>query len=112
MDPSADRGKDNAMAAVQRWRALLDTQMHFNSMIVQTSAIGMSVIIAVFGAAALSLARAIESQQAGSAVAFDLTSALSKRVSARRASIVLAFFYGVPFLSGCLFLAYVMSLRP
>jgi hypothetical protein len=43
MEPTADPGKDNAMAAVQRWRALLDTQMHFNSMIVQTRAIGMSV---------------------------------------------------------------------
>jgi hypothetical protein len=164
MEPTADPGKDNAMAAVQRWRALLDTQMHFNAMIVQTRAIGMSVIIAVFGAAALSLARApdrffvlpwisiplaavvmifallllvalfvleyfyyypllltvverterieVESQQAGSAIAFDLTSALSKRVSARRAAIVLAFFYGVPLLTGCLFLTYVMSLRP
>src|SRR5690348_13813804 len=53
-----NEGKENAMAAVQRWRALLDTQMHFNSMIVQTRAIGMSLVIAVFGAAAVSLARA------------------------------------------------------
>jgi hypothetical protein len=50
--------KDLAIAAVQRWRGFIDTQMHFNSMLMQARSIGVSIVIAVFGAAAVGLARA------------------------------------------------------
>jgi hypothetical protein len=50
--------RDYAIAAVQRWRGCIDTQMHFNSMLMQARSIGVSIVIAVFGAAAVGLARA------------------------------------------------------
>ena len=163
MTENTDAVKENATAAVQRWRALIDVQMHFNTMLMQTRAIGMSLVIAVFGAAALTLARApdrffilsgiaiplsavlmifallllgavfvldyfyyfqmllavvqraarieIESQQPGSSITFDLASAISRSVSPRRAIAVLSVFYGVPFVSGSLFLFYVISVK-
>jgi hypothetical protein len=45
------------IAYVQRWRAVIDTQMHFNDMLMRTRAAGVSIVIAVFGAAAVSLAQ-------------------------------------------------------
>jgi hypothetical protein len=44
-----------AVALVQRWRAALDTQMHFNDMLIRTRAAGMSIVVAVFGGAALAV---------------------------------------------------------
>jgi hypothetical protein len=44
----------NQLAYVQRWRALIDTQMHFNDMLMRTRSIGLSMVIAVYGAAIVS----------------------------------------------------------
>lgn len=49
--------QNDQMPAVHHWRGHIDLQMHFNSMLMQLRAIGMSVVVAVFGAAALTLAR-------------------------------------------------------
>jgi hypothetical protein len=43
------------IALVHRWRAALDTQMHFNDMLIRTRAAGMSIVVAVFGGAALAV---------------------------------------------------------
>jgi len=43
------------VALVHRWRAALDTQMHFNDMLIRTRAAGMSIVVAVFGGAALAV---------------------------------------------------------
>lgn len=45
------------LAAVQHWRTLIDTQMHFNDMLLRTRSVGISIVIAVFGAAAVSTAQ-------------------------------------------------------
>jgi ABC-type amino acid transport system permease subunit len=45
----------NPIALVHRWRAALDTQMHFNDMLIRTRAAGLSIVIAVFGGAALAV---------------------------------------------------------
>jgi hypothetical protein len=42
---------------VQRWRTVIDTQMHFNDMLMRTRAAGVSIVTAVFGAAAVALAQ-------------------------------------------------------
>lgn len=55
--PSSVFDRDAALATVQRWRGFLDTQMHFNAMLMQVRAIGVSIVIAVFGAAAVALAQ-------------------------------------------------------
>jgi hypothetical protein len=47
----------NPVALVQRWRACMDTQMHFNDMLLRTRSAGMSIVIAVFGGAAVTLER-------------------------------------------------------
>ena len=44
----------NQLAIVQRWRAVIDTQMHFNDMLMRTRSIGLSMVIAVYGAAIVS----------------------------------------------------------
>ena len=43
------------IALVHRWRAALDTQMHFNDMLIRTRAAGLSIVVAVFGGAALAV---------------------------------------------------------
>lgn len=58
VSPTPGIDKDNQIAAVQRWRGLIDAQMHFNTLLMQVRAVGVSIVIAVFGGAALSLARA------------------------------------------------------
>jgi len=45
----------NAVALVHRWRAAIDTQMHFNDMLIRTRTAGMSIVVAVFGGAALTV---------------------------------------------------------
>ena len=47
---------DNALATVQRWRAMLDVQMHFDDMLMRTRTTAGSIIVGVFGAAAVSIA--------------------------------------------------------
>jgi hypothetical protein len=49
--------ESDQIALVNRWRAALDTQMHFNDMLLRTRAAGMSIVIAVFGGAALAVER-------------------------------------------------------
>lgn len=44
----------NQLAIVQRWRAVVDAQMHFNDMLMRTRSIGLSMVIAVYGAAIVS----------------------------------------------------------
>ena len=57
-DAVSTRGTtDNAVAFVQRWRAILDTQMHFNDMLMRTRATAGSIVLAAFGAAAVSIAQ-------------------------------------------------------
>jgi hypothetical protein len=154
----------NAVALVQRWRAALDTQMHFNDMLLRTRAAGMSIVIAVFGGAALAveqfpqhialfqgtsvhlaaivmffgllllfsifvldyfyyyrmLLAAVErteqleavSRRPGEPMEFDLTGAISRRVSRARATLVLSVFYGVPFLCGSVFMMYLAMIPP
>ena len=36
----------NAVALVHRWRAAIDTQMHFNDMLIRTRTAGMSIVVA------------------------------------------------------------------
>ncbi|MBI4262478.1 hypothetical protein HY624_03060 [Candidatus Uhrbacteria bacterium] len=40
---------------VAQWQTIISTQMHFNEMILQTRAIGSSVVLAAYGAAAVTL---------------------------------------------------------
>lgn len=47
----------NPVALVHRWRACIDTQMHFNDMLLRTRSTGMSIVLAVFGGAAVTLER-------------------------------------------------------
>jgi hypothetical protein len=47
----------NQLAIAQRWRAVIDTQMHFNDMLMRTRSIGLSMVIAVYGAAIVSAGR-------------------------------------------------------
>jgi hypothetical protein len=44
----------NQLAIVQRWRGVIDTTMHFNDMLMRTRSIGLSMVIAVYGAAIVS----------------------------------------------------------
>ena len=149
------------LASVQRWRVVIDTQMHFNDMLMRTRSIGVSVVTGVFGAAAVSLAQypdhfmtvpgvtihvaAIvivfgllllagmfvldyfyfyrmllavvrhgeqmesESRSPTAPFEFGLTSCISRSISRRRASMVLFTFYGIPFVSGILFLLYIAT---
>ena len=53
---SSNDGPD-PIALVNRWRACIDTQMHFNDMLLRTRAAAMSIVIAVFGGAAVALER-------------------------------------------------------
>ena len=53
---AAPAPSDNALATVQRWRATLDTQMHFDDMLMRTRTTAGSIIVGVFGAAAVSIA--------------------------------------------------------
>jgi hypothetical protein len=53
---SAATNKD-PVASVQRWRTVIDTQMHFNRMLMRTRFTGVSMVMAVFGAAAVGLAQ-------------------------------------------------------
>jgi hypothetical protein len=56
--PSEDGGSSkDQVAAVQRWRTVIDTQMHFNDMLMRTRTAGVSIVITVFGAAAVGLAQ-------------------------------------------------------
>ena len=40
---------------LEEWRTVIDTQMHFNDMILRTRTTGISVVIGVYGAAALAV---------------------------------------------------------
>src|SRR5438128_593525 len=40
---------------LEEWKTVIDTQMHFNDMIIRMRTAGVSVVIAVYGAAALAL---------------------------------------------------------
>jgi len=50
----------NQLSYVHRWRAVIDTQMHFNDMLLRTRSIGLSTVAAVYSAAIVS--RAARSQ--------------------------------------------------
>lgn len=47
----------NPVALVNRWRACIDTQMHFNEMLLRARAAAMSIVMAVFGGSAVALER-------------------------------------------------------
>jgi len=59
MTPPEEGGSSSKdqVAAVQRWRTVIDTQMHFNDMLMRTRTAGVSIVITVFGAAAVALAQ-------------------------------------------------------
>ena len=42
---------------IKQWQTIIHTQMHFNDMILRTRAIGASVVLAAYGAAALAVAQ-------------------------------------------------------
>jgi hypothetical protein len=167
MAPSDENGatSKDQVASVQRWRTVIDTQMHFNDMLMRTRAAGVSIVIAVFGAAAIGFAQypnrlitmvpgatihiaaiviifglmliatlfvldyfyfyrmliavvrhgeelEAESRKPTSPIEFNLTCCISDCISQRRASVVLLAFYGIPFVSGLIFLLYLALLRP
>jgi len=45
------------VAPIDEWKTVIDAQMHFNEMILRTRSIGSSVILAAYGAAAVSVAQ-------------------------------------------------------
>ena len=166
MPPSDENGSTSKdqVASVQRWRTVIDTQMHFNDMLMRTRTAGVSIVITVFGAAAVGLAQfptrvitmpgasihiaaivilfgllllatlfvldyfyfyrmliavvrhgeemEAESRKPTAPIAFNLTCCISDCISRRRAAAVLLAFYGIPFVSGLIFLVYLALLRP
>lgn len=52
--PQATAENDRIVA---QWQTIITTQMHFNDMILRTRAIGSSVVLAAYGAAAVAIAQ-------------------------------------------------------
>ena len=59
---------------IQQWKTVVDAQMHFNDMILRTRALGITVVIGVYGAAA---ALASRPPQAAVAITGKLTNVSS-----------------------------------
>jgi len=49
--------RGDAKVFLEQWKAVIDVQMHFNEIILRMRTTGVSVVIAVYGAAALSIAQ-------------------------------------------------------
>ena len=93
-------------------------------MLIRTRAASISIVVAVFGGAALAVeklllaavekteALEVESRLPGSPLGFDLTGAISSKVGRVRATIVLWVFYGVPFVCGGVFMIYPAMIPP
>ncbi|MGO8843399.1 MAG: hypothetical protein ACLQF1_20425 [Methyloceanibacter sp.] len=45
------------VAPIDEWKTVIDAQMHFNDMLMRTRSIGSSVVLAAYGAAAVSVAQ-------------------------------------------------------
>jgi hypothetical protein len=45
------------VAPIDEWKTVIDAQMHFNEMFLRTRSIGSSVVLAAYGAAAVSVAQ-------------------------------------------------------
>jgi hypothetical protein len=52
--PAQNAPDKDQVALVQRWRAMIDTQMRFNDMHIRTRSNRVSIVIAVIGTAAVS----------------------------------------------------------
>jgi len=46
---------DRTQFLIQEWKTVIETQIHFNEMIIRARTTGVSVVMAVYGAAALSI---------------------------------------------------------
>ena len=46
---------DRTQFLIEEWKTVIETQIHFNEMIIRARATGVSVVMAVYGAAALSI---------------------------------------------------------
>jgi hypothetical protein len=111
----------NQLAFVQRWRALVDTQMHFNDMLMRTRSIGLSMVIAVYGAAIVSAGQFPDSSVAFVDIRLHVAVGIFAvgmllllsllNVSRPMAKFVLLVFYAVPFLVGLLFLSGLIALK-
>lgn len=97
----------NPVALVRRWRACIDTQMHFNDMLLRTRSTGTSIVLAV-----VEQTEELEasSRRAGQPLELFLTGCVSRRVSRARAAFVMWVFYGVPFLIGSIFMVYLAAI--
>lgn len=50
-----DRDIEEKRLVLEEWKTVINTQMHFNEMIIRTRTTGISVVIGVYGAAALAV---------------------------------------------------------
>jgi hypothetical protein len=48
---------NQSVAPIDEWKTVIDAQMHFNDMLMRTRSIGSSVVLAAYGAAAVSVAQ-------------------------------------------------------
>jgi hypothetical protein len=46
---------DRTQFLIEEWKTVIETQIHFNEMIIRARTTGVSVVMAVYGAAALSI---------------------------------------------------------
>lgn len=146
---------------LEEWKTVIKTQMHFNEMIMRARTTGISVVVAVYGAAALAygqyparfitmgnvefhvstaiiifglllligifcidrfyyfrlllgavergeeIDKAFNDRIIGGTKIFGLSTAISNKVSRKRATICLVVFYGLPSLMGIISLIYL-----
>jgi len=149
---------------VQHWRALLDSQVHFNDMSIRRRSVGVTITLGTYGAAGMSIiqfpdkfirvggepwlhisaiivffgllllvstflldyryyyamllaavgcsekleAELEQTLREAGWPPFLLMREISKQINRTQAKLVLLFFYGVPFLSGILFLLFII----
>jgi hypothetical protein len=55
--PGEDLGRGDAKVFLEQWKTIIDVQKHFNEIILRMRTTGVSVAIAVYGAAALSVSQ-------------------------------------------------------
>jgi hypothetical protein len=52
---AGDRNRQEMQLLLEEWKVVIQTQMHFNDMIIKMRTAGLSVLIAVFGGAAIAI---------------------------------------------------------
>lgn len=55
--PTSTSANEEAKAALEQWKVLIQTQIHFNDMILRTRSLVVTVVLAAYGAAAASFAQ-------------------------------------------------------